>query len=271
MHPDSILSIFGQQIYLYGVCIAVGILACFFVLFFYAKKRGIPDKLQDFIFIVGIVAIAVGFLAAKLFQAVYNWLETGVFNFYSAGITAMGGFIGGGATFVLVYFGIGALYFKDKEKNLHVKHFHTLALIAPLCIVIAHAFGRIGCLFSGCCHGAYFGSSYVFGGVYMRASDTGIWGYYVPTQLYEAIFLFLLFSILSVMYFKGINLTHAVYLISYGVWRIIIEIFRTDPRGAAILGLAPSQWQSILFIAGGIAIIVVFILLEIPFKEKRKS
>ena len=49
-----------------------------------------------------------------------------------------------------------------------------------------------------------------------------------------------------------------IYLISYGVWRIIIEIFRADERGAIILGLAPSQWQSILFIVGGIALLVIY-------------
>ena len=56
----------------------------------------------------------------------------------------------------------------------------------------------------------------------------------------------------------------ALYLIAYGVWRIIIEIFRTDARGAFVLGLAPSQWQSVLFIAGGVALIVFYIIRKIP-------
>jgi prolipoprotein diacylglyceryltransferase len=61
----------------------------------------------------------------------------------------------------------------------------------------------------------------------------------------------------------------SVYLIGYGFWRIIIEFFRTDQRGAMILGLAPSQWQSMLFIAGGIALYVIYVIKKWPifFKE----
>jgi prolipoprotein diacylglyceryltransferase len=66
----------------------------------------------------------------------------------------------------------------------------------------------------------------------------------------------------------------AIYLIAYGMWRIIIEFFRTDARGAILLGLSPSQWQSFVFIAGGIALIVIYIVLKIPLilpKEKEDS
>jgi hypothetical protein len=45
---------------------------------------------------------------------------------------------------------------------------------------------------------------------------------------------------------------------------MFIEILRTDERGAFILGLAPSQWQSIIFIIGGLAIVAFYILKEIP-------
>ena len=65
-----------------------------------------------------------------------------------------------------------------------------------------------------------------------------------------------------------------VYLIAYGVWRIFIEFFRTDARGAVILGLYPSQWQSIIFIAGGVAMFLVYIIKKIPLrfpKEENKE
>jgi prolipoprotein diacylglyceryltransferase len=48
------------------------------------------------------------------------------------------------------------------------------------------------------------------------------------------------------------------------LWRIIIEIFRTDDRGAFVLGLAPSQWQSIIFIAGGLVLIGFYLWRKIP-------
>ncbi len=268
MLPNPLFYVFDKPIYAYGICIAVGILACFFVFYFYTKKAKMNTSVQDFCFIVAIIAIAVGFLAAKLFQAVYNWIGTGRFDFANAGITAMGGFIGGALAFIGAYYGIGHFYFRGKKKGIHKKEFNKILLVAPLCILIAHAFGRIGCLMSGCCHGAYLGSDYVAGGIYMHGTVDGVgrWGYYVPTQLYEALFLFLAFGVLSLMFFKRYNIIMSLYLISYGIWRIIIEIFRTDARGAIVLGLAPSQWVSILFILGGIALIVIYYFMQKPLK-----
>ena len=266
MLPDPILefSLFGREmkIYMYGICIAVGILVCLIVFYIYTKKKNMSSKVQDFIFFVAIISIALGFLFAKLYQAIYAWIEKGYFDFYGSGITAMGGFIGGAATFLVVYFTAGRFVFKGKDKSLHVKVFNKVLLCAPCCITIAHAFGRLGCLCAGCCHGALVSHEAGHGGLYMRSG--GVWGYYVPTQLYEALFLFGLFAALSMLYFKRSNITMQVYLIAYGVWRIFIEFFRTDARGAAILGLYPSQWQSVIFIIGGVAMLLVYIFKKIP-------
>ena len=65
-----------------------------------------------------------------------------------------------------------------------------------------------------------------------------------------------------------------IYLVSYGLWRIFIEIFRTDARGAIILGLAPSQWQSIIFIVGGLLMLLIYILKKVPLvlpKDNEKT
>lgn len=274
MLPNPLFTLFGNGVYAYGICIAVGLLACIAVFYYYTKKKGVPEKWQDYVFFVAIVAIAVGFLFAKLYQALYDYIEnpSAGFDFYGAGMTVMGGIIGGVAGFLLVYFPVGNIYFKGKEKGMHIKYFNEVLRVAPLCVLVAHAFGRLGCLMSGCCHGAYLGEEYVFGGIYMRAPDLGLWGYYVPTQLYESLFLFVTFGVLSWLYFKkDCNITVQIYLIAYGVWRIIIEIFRTDARGAMVLGLAPSQWQSIVFIVGGIALLVFYILKKIPLFFKKEQ
>ncbi len=264
MLPNPLFKIFGKGVYAYGIFIAVGLLACLLLYFYLTKKKGMTQKVQDFTFIIVIVAIAVGFLFAKLYQTVYNWIEDGDWDFYNAGITVMGGLIGGAGTFLLLYFLIGKFYFKGKEQGIHVKEFNITFSVAPICICVAHGFGRIGCLMSGCCHGKFLGKSYVFGGINMKGTTNG-WGYYVPTQLYEALFLFALAGVLIYLYFNRCNILMHIYLIAYGVWRMIIEIFRTDARGAIVLGLAPSQWQSIVFIAGGIALLVIYHWKKIPF------
>lgn len=272
MLPNPLFEIFGQGVHMYGICIALGLVLCLTVFYVYTKRKGMPEDVQDFVFFVAIFAIAIGFLVAKFYQAVYDWIETKKFDFMGAGITVMGGLIGGAAAFLLVYFVGGLFVFKGKKKGLHVKHFNTVFLTAPICITVAHGFGRLGCLMAGCCHGAYLGKEYVFGGIWMKASSG--WGYYVPTQLYEAVFLFILTAVLTVLYFKRCNIIMAIYLIAYGAWRIIIEFFRTDARGAIVLGLAPSQWQSFIFIAGGIALILFYVFRKIPLKlpeEKDKE
>lgn len=275
MLPNPLFTVLGQGVHMYGVCLAVGIVMCLVVFYAYTKRKKMPAKVQDFVFFVAIGAIALGFLIAKFYQAVYDLIETGKFDFYGAGMTAMGGFVGGAAAFLLIYFLVGKFYFKGKDLNLHKREFNKIFLTAPICITTAHAFGRLGCLMAGCCHGELLSrTEYVFGGIWMRAADTGVWGYYVPTQLYEALFLFVLTAVLSVLYFKRCNIIMALYLIAYGVWRMIIEIFRTDARGAFILGLAPSQWQSVIFIVGGVALIAFYLFKKIPLflpKDKLKE
>ncbi len=271
MYNKALFTIFGKGVYPYGICIGLGLIACILVLYFYTKKKNMPECVQDFIFIVAIVAVALGFLSAKLFQAFYDYLASGEWDFAGAGITVMGGLIGGAAAFLLTYFVGGKFYFRRKFEGLHKKHFNTLLLVAPICITIAHGFGRIGCLMAGCCHGKYLGRNYVFGGIKMDPYD-GFKGYYVPTQLYEALFLFALFGVLTYLYFHRSNILMHIYLIAYGVWRIFIEFFRTDyVGGSADAFFRPSQVTSFIFIGIGLVLLLVYYLLKIPYvlpKEK---
>lgn len=265
MHPEAIIKIGSGGVYLYGLCIGVGLIACILCFYYFTKKRNMPANVQDFTFFVAIGGIATGFLFAKLFQAFYEWIDTGVWDFYGSGITAMGGIIGGAACFIGIYFLAGHLYFKGNIKGLHIGHFKTILLVAPLCILVAHAFGRIGCLMAGCCHGSYLGKEYVFGGLYMKGSNG--WGYYIPTQLYEALFLFLAFGVLSVLFVKKrINFTMPAYLISYALFRFVIEYFRGDYRGFSGF-MSPSQWTSVVFLLIGIGYIAFMIYKKIPFFE----
>ena len=274
MLPNQLFEVFGKGVYMYGICIGVGILACLLAFYWLTKKKNVPSSVQDFVFFVAIAAIAVGFLFAKLYQALYDYIENPAagFDFYGAGITVMGGLIGGAITFIAVYFGIGALVFRGEKKGLHIREFNSIIRVAPICIVIAHAFGRIGCLMSGCCHGALLSTTeYVVGGIWMKGTTTGQWGYYVPTQLYEALFLFALGGLLIYLLLKkNCNIIMPIYLGAYGIWRIFIEFFRDDHVGELIAGsgFKPSQWQSIVFIAIAIIMLLVYFFLKMPYFYK---
>jgi phosphatidylglycerol:prolipoprotein diacylglycerol transferase len=127
--------------------------------------------------------------------------------------------------------------------------------VAPACITVAHAFGRLGCLMAGCCYGRVTESE--FFGIFMKGANR------LPTQLYESIFLFILFAVISVFYFKKFNFTHVIYLVAYGIWRFIIEFFRADHRGGAG-AISPSQWHSMIFILVAVAIVVYFRIRKYP-------
>lgn len=244
MYPDAI---FGF-IHLYGLMIAVGILACFGLLFRYGKKNKIEEKFMDFVFYTAIAAIVCGFGSASLFQSFYTYLETGKWE-WGNGITFIGGLIGGVATFLVIYF-----LFRKKYKT---RLIDILSFI-PCCILIAHAFGRVGCLFAGCCHGPKTDAWY---GIYMHTSKFG-YAKVVPTQLFEAIFLFALFAICFLLVWKKkCRHTMSVYLIAYGIFRFCLEFVRADDRGKLLGFLSPSQFWSIAMVIAGVALIFILPIL----------
>ena len=178
MFPNPILSIGDVHVYLYGLLIAIGILACFFILFEFSKRAGIPNEYVDFAFYNGIASIVIGFIGSALWQGLFQYIEdvkNGVPNpqfSLKSGITAIGGLATGAITFIVI-----CIIFRKKYPYALTK----LVAVAPMCMLVAHGFGRLGCLMAGCCHGEYLGQEYVFGGIKMDGSKG--WGYYVPTQL----------------------------------------------------------------------------------------
>jgi prolipoprotein diacylglyceryltransferase len=129
--------------------------------------------------------------------------------------------------------------------------------------LIAHAFGRIGCFFAGCCHGPETDAWY---GIYMYATSLGKKATVVPTQLYEAIFLFALCAVCFLLVWKK-KFRHnlSVYLIAYGIFRFCLEFVRADDRGQFLGSLTPSQFWSIVMIIAGIALIF---LLRPAYKKR---
>lgn len=247
----------GNYVTLYGICIAVGIIVCILIFRWLGKKSNIDNKFLEFVETLGYVAILFGFLSAKLFQAFYEFLETGVFDIIHSGITFIGGLIGGAGSFILIYYLL--------RKKLTGKIIDILP-IAPICIVIAHSFGRVGCFFAGCCGGRTADPSDAF---YFLAMNFPKQGLVYPTQLFEAIFLLLLFGVLLFLFLKkDFKYGFVVYLLAYGVWRFAIEFLRGDDRGALIPGLTPSQFWSIIMVIGSVPL---FFLLRYLLKTRDKE
>lgn len=251
----------GGYVNLYGISIAVGILICIFVLRFLGKKQKVDSKFLDFVETLGYAVILIGFFSAALFQAVYDYIEKGTFDLFGSGLTFIGGLIGGAGSFILIY------YFMRKKLTGKIV---DILPIAPACIAIAHAFGRLGCFFAGCCGGrlAQEGDLFYFLAVNFPSTAQQP-GLRYPTQLFECVFLLILFAVIFILvYKKSFKYGFVIYLASYGVWRFFIEILRGDDRGSFVPGLTPSQFWSIIMVVGAVP---VYFLIKYLLRERNNN
>ena len=271
MYPDELFNIFGISIDMYAICFIVGVIACLIFTIIAMKKSGYSASASDTIIIIGILAIILGLLFAVLFQSFYDFIANPSNGFKITGrMTFLGGLLGGVISFLGLYFlYVYAINPRLKKTNFFKSDMNKgvwyLVRIAPIPITIAHGFGRIGCLFAGCCHG------------HVTTEWYGIWNAEVgaktvPIQLYEAIFLFLLSGVMILLLFRfHLKDNMAIYLVSYGVWRFVIEYFRDDYRGNFIPGISPSQFWCIIMILGGIAIFFIYRYFDNKIENKQKE
>ena len=271
MYPDELFNIFGVSVDLYAICFIVGVIACLVFTIIAMKKCGYSASASDTIIVIGILSIIIGLLFGVLFQAFYDFIANPSDGFKITGrMTFLGGLIGG----VIFFLGLYFLYVyvinpRLKEKNFFKSDMNKgvwyLLRIAPISITIAHGFGRIGCLFAGCCHG------------HVTTEWYGIWNAEVgaktvPIPLYEAIFLFVLSAVMILLLFKfHMKDNMAIYLVSYGIWRFVIEYFRDDYRGGFIPGISPSQFWSIIMVIGGIALFFIYRYFDNKIENKQKE
>ena len=256
MLPDSILpASWPIKIYMYGLMIAVGILCAFGTLYLYAKVKKVEPRFVDFIFYNGIASIVLGFGSAALFQATYNYIDDPERGFrLGSGMTFIGGLIGGVLVFLIGYFIFRRRY--------NTRLYEVISAL-PCSILIAHAFGRIGCFFAGCCYGKPTDS-------FLGVQFPGHLQKVHPTQLYEAAFLFVLFAVcLWLVIKKDFKHNLSVYLISYGIFRFLIEYLRGDERGELVSIVSPSQFWSIFMVIAGIG--VIFFMNYLLKKENKPA
>lgn len=245
MYPYKIFGDFD----LYTLCITLGAMLAILLFRLLCDRTALSARLTNLCLGGGFVGIALGFGSAVLFQAFYNGLAGGGFTVDSStGSTFYGGLIGGALGFLLVYFLGGHFAFPHRE---NLAAFPAASSAAAAVIPLAHGFGRIGCFFAGCCHGITTGSPL---DLYFSAIDTCA----LPTQLYEAAFLFALSTTLIIRTLRGKQDGLPAYLIAYGAFRYFIEFLRGDDRGASpVPFLSPSQLTALVLVALGALLAVL--------------
>jgi phosphatidylglycerol:prolipoprotein diacylglycerol transferase len=241
---NELLRIGPVTFYGYGLMIAIGILACFFMADRRARKLGLDP---DVIFNVGFISIIGGFITSKLFfiaMDLPNIIKNGLFlkALISNGFIVYGGLIGGVLTAVA--------YLRAKK----IPFLPYFDLAAPS-MAIAQAVGRLGCLIAGCCYGRETDSR--FGMMFPHSGFAPQGVKLIPTQLISSIGNFaIMFALLWYARRKPkTGRVGALYILLYAVGRFFIEYLRNDIRGD-VGPLSMSQFISILMLVPGILLFV---------------
>lgn len=243
------------KIPLYGVFFFVGMLLAACVAVILGKKR----KIEFFDFLCAVVYVMIGAaVGAKALFIVVSWkeivrLKLSLLEIIRGGFVFYGGLIGG-ATGLFIY----GRQFKLKLTD----YTDVFATVLPL----GHAFGRVGCLFGGCCYGVEYDG--VLSVVYESSPNyfTPLGVGLFPTQLLEAVSLLCLFCVLLVLFLKDKARGYfaPIYLGAYAVLRFVLEYFRGDAERGGFLLCSTSQWI-------GVALLCVAIAWSIKIKRREKS
>ena len=140
MHP-VLIQIGNFTIGTYGLMIVIGMLCGLALATRLSRRRGIPP---EFFFDLAFVLLLTGFAGARLFHILINWQDFlrdpfGMI-FSRQGFVFLGGF--------MVALVAGIVFTRRRKVPLL-----EAADIAAPGLVLAHAFGRIGCFLAGCCFG----------------------------------------------------------------------------------------------------------------------
>lgn len=185
-----------------------------------------------------LVTLACGFLGARLLHvfyeepAYYIVAPFRILEVWNGGFVYLGGLLGAA---------LGAAFFCDWKRE----PFWLWADLAAPPAALAYALGRIGCFLNGCCYGHECLLPWA-------VSLNGVPRH--PTQIYATLWELSVVAMLLLMErrLKNPGALFGLWLILHAFGRIILEQFRGDPRGPAILSLSISTWISIGLLIGGL-------------------
>lgn len=227
-------TVFGQDIYWYGIFIGLGVILGVLLALHEAKRTGQnPDTYLDFIIYAMIIAI----IGARLYYVIFSWdfysqHPEKIFAIRKGGLAIYGGIIGGVLT-AIVY------------SHLKKKNFWVMADTMAPSLILGQMLGRWGNFFNKEAFGGFtdnlFAMRYQLSQV--RASDVtpdilqnlvtvnGVDYIQVhPTFLYESMWSLCVFIILLILQRKKKfdGQVCATYFFGYALGRVWIEGLRTD-------------------------------------------
>ena len=242
---NDLLTIGGFTVHGYGLMIAIGVFAAYFIAEYRAGRKGM-DK--DNVFSLLMWALISGYIGSKLLFIITILPDiingTAVLENILSGWVVYGGIIGGVAGILLMC--------RIKK----IDFWRYIDLTAPS-MAIAQGFGRIGCLLAGCCYGIPTDSAFAitFHNSHYAPNNIPL----VPTQIISSVLDFI--NALILLWLdrnkKCEGQTMAWYLIFYSIGRFALEYLRGDLDRGSVGILSTSQFISIFTLIFGIVILVV--------------
>ncbi len=233
------------NIHIYGLMIAIGAISAYLTVEYRAKKKGMQYELVFALFWWCLVGGILGAKVLYMITQIKTIIEDpSVLLNVSEGFVVYGGIIGGifsGALFCLRH---------------KLKFLQFFDLVMPS-IALAQGFGRIGCIFAGCCYGEETTGRLFF--EYNTSDYAPLHVHLVPTQIISSALNFLNFAVL-VFISKKVKASGQVagfYLIFYSAGRFIIEFFRGDLERGSIGALSTSQFIAVFLFILGCGIVII--------------
>ena len=245
-------SVFGKDIYWYGIIIAVGFLLAVLYMMYRAKDFGVTsDDTLDLI----LWTVPIGVICARLYYCIFYWElyadnPISVLYIWEGGLAIYGAVIGGAITVLIV----------SRVKKIKPGVFLDLASMG---VLIGQIFGRWGNFMNREAHGCVTDSFFKMGLVDAAGRVT----YYHPTFLYESVWNLVGFIGIHFLSRKKRKFDGEVFLLYigwYGLGRAWIEGLRTDSLMLFSTGIRVSQLVAIVSFAAAAAILAYVLLKKKP-------
>ena len=260
MHP--FVSVFGMDIATYGLLTALGAMVTAIYIIFTFQEEGYSGKAMSLLGLGWGIGVLFGgkilYFLTRL-PDVLNKIDNttsseeiwDAISFGFSGLVFYGGLIGGLVITVVLC------------KPLKMNTLRFLDYISPA-IPLFHAFGRVGCFFTGCCYGIPSPFGFTTTDAVLNSCN-GVNRF--PVQLLEGGLNVLLFIVLFVLRKKPLKNMRGgdiffTYVLSYATLRFFLEFLRGDALRGVWFSLSTSQWISL-------GLIIFALIHVISFRKKQ--
>lgn len=241
MFPE-LIKVGGLTIYSYGLCILIGVVIAYIFFTRKAKAFGLNSEKVSEMFLWCVFGVFVGGKIFFFFEdPVHYWKNpSDFFDNFGSGFVFYGSFL----TTVPI------LVWWFRKNKLPVWEMFDLIGIGG---AFVHAFGKIGCFMSGCCHGKVCHNAWgvTFNHPLTNAEPAGVPLY--PVQLWDSAIVFAAIAVM--LWLQNRKQFSGQLFLIYGLWyalgRFLTENYRGDEARGYLFGglLSHSQFIAILVFA----------------------